>query len=62
MHYPAFSRLISYVSLLVAGLTHRNTGAAWPPPPSVSADGRNAAACPAGPEPPDSPGAGSPSG
>lgn len=33
--------------------THRNTGAAWPRPPSASADGRNVAVCPAGPELPD---------
>lgn len=33
--------------------THRNTGAAWPRPPSASAGGRNAAVCPAGPELPD---------
>lgn len=39
--------------------TNRSTGAAWPRPPSASAGGRSAAACPAGPEPLDSPGAGS---
>lgn len=42
--------------------TNRSMGAAWPQLPSASAGGRSAAACPAGPEPPDSPGADSPTG
>lgn len=42
-------------------LTHRNKGAPWPRWRSVSADGRSVAACREGPEPLDSPNAGSPS-
>lgn len=48
-----------FPGVLSVGGTNRSMGAAWPPLLSASAGGRSAAACPAGPEPPDSPGAGS---
>lgn len=49
------------VSVCVRG-TNRSTGAAWPLLLLASAGGRSAAVCPVGPEPPDSLGAGSPTG
>lgn len=58
---PQKAQCVCYVCAVFGSVcpAYRSTGAPWPLWQSVSVGGRNVAACPAGPELQDSPGAGS---